>query len=138
MDRIITTSEISTLFMCPRKHELQYVRRLVPRRRVIFLDESIAAHHAMEQFYKGASLEKSIGAFDRVYDGHINALVRQGHKVLDAAQAINPLLESLVIQHRSQQSRSFRRVEFVIHERIQTVVGGVFPRHLTLHTDETE
>jgi hypothetical protein len=86
MSKIITYSEISCLSMCPRKHNFQYVRCLSPKSRSIFLDESTAAHEALECFYKGGTSEDAIDAFDEVYDRHINMLEDLGRGTKEAIE----------------------------------------------------
>jgi hypothetical protein len=85
-DRIVTYSELSCLFSCPRRHQFQYTRRLVPKRTKIYLDESIGAHHALENFYGGGSVETAIGEFDKIYDAHIAELESTNVNPADAIE----------------------------------------------------
>lgn len=74
--RIITNSEIRSLFLCPKNHDFSYIRGLQPRRRKIYFDEGTASHNAMQVIYKGGTEEEAIAAFDKVYDDHILHLQR--------------------------------------------------------------
>lgn len=72
--RVITNSELSALFSCPKKHQFSYERLLRPKKRITALDEGSAGHNALEAFYKGASIEDAIKEFDKVYDAHVEAM----------------------------------------------------------------
>jgi hypothetical protein len=72
--RIITNSEIKSLFMCPKSHDFGYVRRLTPKRRKIYLDEGTAAHASLQTIYGGGTAEASMAAFDKIYDEHVERL----------------------------------------------------------------
>lgn len=66
--RIVTHSEISTLFRCPRAHELSYIKMLTTRRPVEYLTESSACHDALEVFYKGGPVEEALARYDEIFD----------------------------------------------------------------------
>jgi len=65
---IITHSEISTLFRCPKAHYFQYIRGLRPKRPVEFLTESIAGHDALECFYKTGDVGEAMKSYDAAFD----------------------------------------------------------------------
>ncbi len=66
--RLITYSELRTLFQCPKQHDFRYNRGLRPRRKSTALGESSKAHDAVEIFYKGGTPEEAIKVFDDVDD----------------------------------------------------------------------
>ncbi len=72
MPRLITFSEISTLFRCPKSWEFRYDRGLRPRRKSTALGESGMAHESFELFYKGASPEEALKLFDDVDSDKLN------------------------------------------------------------------
>lgn len=72
--RLITNSEIASLFRCPKNHEFSFVQRLQPKRKRIYFDEGTAAHNAMQVIYSGGTIQAAIDAFDKVYDHHIVGL----------------------------------------------------------------
>lgn len=64
--RLITYSELRTLFQCPMQHNFRYVRGLRPKKKSTALGESSKAHDAVEIFYKGGTPEEAIKVFDDV------------------------------------------------------------------------
>lgn len=72
--RLITNSEIKSLFMCPRNHHLGFTRGLQPKRKKIYFDEGTAGHSAFERFYSGGTVEQSIAEFDKVYDSYMQSI----------------------------------------------------------------
>ena len=72
--RLITNSEIKSLFMCPRNHHLGFEQGLQPKRKKIYFDEGTAAHNAMETIYSGGTIDAAIASYDKIYEGHIIGL----------------------------------------------------------------
>lgn len=72
--RLISNSEIASLFRCPRNHELSFTRRLQPKKRKIYFDEGTAGHSAFQAFYSGKSVEESVAEFDKIYESHMESI----------------------------------------------------------------
>lgn len=113
--RVVTHSEISSLFRCPRSHELSYIRRLTPKRPVEFLTESIACHDALEIFYGGGAVEDALRRYDQIFD---DAKEKLGQDYRDTHEVRFQRMRALIVayfDHYGEEDRrnwDFEEVEY--------------------------
>ena len=115
--RLITNSEVKSLFMCPKNHDLGYVRGLEPKRRKIYFDEGTAGHAALQSFYSGGTLEEAIGKFDEIYDNHMKSIAQYP-------------------EDHSKSIMKFMRVRALVTAYLQNVAQEDMKKYDTSHVEE--
>lgn len=122
-DRLITYSELSSLFMCPKNHNFNYIQGLQPKRRRIPLDEGSAAHTAMQVYYDGGTVPQAIAGFDKIYDDHVAAMQKHGYadylpesvqKFLRTRALVTVYLETVGPQDRKKYTFDYVEREFQV------------------------
>jgi len=130
--RLVTYSELQSLFHCPHQHHLNYGRRLTSIRKSPALDEGTAGHAAFDAYYKGATVEKALVPFRDVTANHVKHVVEAGGdagEMEDRFMRVEALLMAYFQQHglKDRHVYDFEKVENEFSVPIEDPNGKVVP-----------